>query len=50
MPFVDVVGKADKVVPEQIGATCVNVGVKAEFTTTVCDLTVLTPFVVTVQV
>lgn len=27
IPFVDVVGKADKAAPEQIGATCVNVGV-----------------------
>ncbi len=27
MPFVDVVGKAAKVAPEQIGATAVNVGV-----------------------
>ena len=27
MPFVDVVGKGDKVAPEQIGATAVNVGV-----------------------
>ena len=27
MPLVDVVGKADKVAPEQIGATAVNVGV-----------------------
>ncbi len=50
MPLVDVVGKADNVAPEQIDATCVNVGVTAEFTTTVCDLTVLTPFVVTVHV
>ena len=50
MPLFDVVGKADNVAPEQIGETCVNVGVTAEFTTTVCDLTVLTPFVVTVQV
>ena len=27
MPLVDVVGKADNVAPEQIGATAVNVGV-----------------------
>ena len=27
MPLLDVVGKADKVAPEQIGATAVNVGV-----------------------
>ena len=27
MPFVDVVGKADKVAPEQIGATALKVGV-----------------------
>ncbi len=27
MPLFDVVGKADNVAPEQIGATCVNVGV-----------------------
>ena len=27
MPFVDVVGNGDKVAPEQIGATAVNVGV-----------------------
>ena len=27
MPLVDVVGKADNVAPEQIGETCVNVGV-----------------------
>jgi len=27
MPFVDVVGKGDKVAPEQIGATAVNVGI-----------------------
>ena len=27
MPLFDVVGKADKVAPEQIGATCENVGV-----------------------
>ena len=27
MPLFEVVGKADKVVPEQIGATALNVGV-----------------------
>ena len=27
MPLVEVVGSADKVVPEQIGATALNVGV-----------------------
>ena len=27
MPLVDVVGKADKVAPEQIGATALNAGV-----------------------
>jgi len=27
MPLLDVVGSADKVAPEQIGATAVNVGV-----------------------
>ena len=27
IPFVEVVGKADKVAPEQIGATALNVGV-----------------------
>ena len=27
MPLLDVVGNADKVAPEQIGATAVNVGV-----------------------
>ena len=27
IPLVEVVGKADKVAPEQIGATAVNVGV-----------------------
>jgi hypothetical protein len=32
MAFVDVVGKADKVAPEQIGETCVNVGVVVGFT------------------
>ena len=33
--FVDVVGKADNVAPEHIGATCVNVGVTFGFTTIV---------------
>jgi hypothetical protein len=32
MPLLDVVGKADKVAPEQIGETCVNVGVIERFT------------------
>ena len=32
MPLLDVVGKADKVAPEQIGATAVNVGVMFGFT------------------
>ena len=32
IPLVEVVGKADKVAPEQIGATAVNVGVTAVFT------------------
>ena len=27
MPLLDVVGKADKVAPEQMGATALNVGV-----------------------
>jgi hypothetical protein len=33
--FVDVVGSAFKVAPEQIAATCVNVGVTFGFTVTV---------------
>ena len=32
MPLLDVVGNADNVAPEQIGATAVNVGVTAEVT------------------
>ena len=32
MPLLDVVGKADKVAPEHIGATGVNVGVILVFT------------------
>jgi hypothetical protein len=32
MPFVEVVGNADKIAPEQIGATAVNVGVMFELT------------------
>ena len=32
MPLVEVVGKDDKVAPEQIGATDVNAGVTLEFT------------------
>ena len=35
MPLLDVVGRADKVAPEQIGATVVNVGVILGFTTIV---------------
>jgi len=32
MPLFEVVGNGDKVAPEQIGATAVNVGVTAAFT------------------
>ena len=32
MPLLEVVGSADNVAPEQIGATAVNVGVIAEVT------------------
>ena len=32
MPLLEVVGSADKVAPEQIGATAVNVGVTLELT------------------
>ena len=32
IPFVEVVGSADKVAPEQIGATALNVGVTFGFT------------------
>ena len=32
IPFVEVVGSAANVAPEQIGATCVNAGVILEFT------------------
>ena len=32
MPLVDVVGNADRVAPEQIGATAVNIGVMLELT------------------
>ena len=32
IPFVEVVGKADKVAPEQIGVTALNVGVILGFT------------------
>src|SRR3954468_21640238 len=32
MPLLEVVGSGDKVAPEQIGATAVNVGVMLEFT------------------
>ena len=35
IPLLDVVGRADKVAPEQIGATAVNVGVMLGFTTIV---------------
>jgi len=35
MPLLDVVGKAVRVAPEQIGATTVNVGVIFGFTTIV---------------
>ena len=35
MPLFEVVGSADKVAPEQIGATAVNVGVTFGFTTIV---------------
>ena len=35
MPLLEVVGKAVKVAPEQIGATAVNVGVMFGFTTIV---------------
>ena len=32
MPLFDVVGKGDNIPPEQIGATCVKVGITCEFT------------------
>ena len=35
MPLLEVVGNGDKVAPEQIGATAVNVGVILELTTIV---------------
>ena len=35
MPLLEVVGSADKVAPEHIGATALNVGVMFEFTTIV---------------
>ena len=35
MPLLDVVGSGDRVVPEQIGPTAVNVGVILELTTIV---------------
>ena len=35
MPLLEVMGSADKVAPEQIGATAVNVGVMFGFTTIV---------------
>ena len=40
MPLLDVVGKADKVAPEQIGATAVNVGVMLGFTVMIRDVVV----------
>ena len=36
-PLFEVVGNADKVPPEQIGATAVNVGVMLELTVIVTD-------------
>jgi hypothetical protein len=35
MPLIDVVGSGERVAPEQIGATAVNVGVMLELTTIV---------------
>jgi hypothetical protein len=35
MPLLDVVGNGDKVAPEQMGPTAVNVGVMLELTTIV---------------
>jgi hypothetical protein len=35
IPLLEVVGKADRVAPEQIGATAVNVGAMFGFTTIV---------------
>ena len=35
IPLLDVVGKADNAAPEQVAATCVNVGVTFELTVTV---------------
>jgi hypothetical protein len=35
MPLLEVVGRGDKVAPEHIGATAVNVGVMLELTTIV---------------
>ena len=37
IPLLDVVGNADKVLPEQIGATCVKPGVINGFTVIVND-------------
>ena len=41
IPFVEVVGKAAKVAPAQIGATWVNAGVVAGFTTIVIGIFVV---------
>ncbi len=41
IPLVEVIGKADKVAPEQIAVTCVNVGVTL-------GLTVIVPVALTV--
>ena len=40
IPLLDVVGNADKVLPEQIGATCVKPGVINGFTVIVNDVVV----------
>ena len=40
IPLSDVVGNGDKVPPEQIGATALNVGVTLEFTVIVNDAVV----------
>ena len=37
IPLLEVVGNADKLAPEQIAATCVNVGVTFGFTVIVID-------------
>ena len=41
--LVEVVGKADRVAPEQIGTTAVNVGVTAVFTVNVTVSVIMTP-------